>query len=369
MQGKAFMSTHKKPLRNPEVVVITGASGGVGRATARRFAQAGARVALLARGEQQLQAAARELQELGTDPLPICVDVADSEAVHAAADRIERELGAIDIWINNAMATVFARVRNIAANEFRRATEVTYLGVVWGTQAALAKMRPRNRGSIIQVGSALAFHGIPLQSAYCGAKFAARGFTEAVRCELIHDKIDIHVGMVHLPGMNTPQFEWCLSKMAYEPQPVPPIFQPEIAADAIYYAGHHRRRDIYVGNSTVQTVVGSKVAPGFLDHYLAHAAFEGQFTERKRAADRPSNLFEPTQRDYGAHGPFDDQARKHDWVTRLTTPLGAGGTRALLLAVGPLWLALMVLPSFVKGLRGAASGPRLGRHNRRLRRA
>jgi NAD(P)-dependent dehydrogenase (short-subunit alcohol dehydrogenase family) len=351
-----------------EVVVITGASGGVGRATAKRFARAGARIALLARGDQQLAAAAREVRELGGDPLPICVDVANPDAVFAAADQVERELGPIDVWINNAMATVFARLRDITPEEFRRATEVTYLGLVWGTQAALAKMGPRNRGTIIQVGSALAYRGIPLQAAYCGAKFAARGFTESLRCELIHDKIDIHVGMVHLPAMNTPQFEWCLSKMEFEPQPVPPIFQPEIAAESIYYAAHHKRREIYVGNSTVQTIVGSKVAPGMLDHYLAHAAFEGQFTQRKRSPDRPSNLFEPAPRDYGTHGQFDARARKHDWVTRLTTPLGAGGTRALLLLVGPLWLTFAVLPGFVQGLRSAASGPQLGPRNRRIRR-
>jgi NAD(P)-dependent dehydrogenase (short-subunit alcohol dehydrogenase family) len=340
-----------EPVNRREVVVITGASGGVGRATAHRFARDGARIALLARGQEQLEAAASEVRELGGEALIIPTDVSDAAAVFAAADRVEEELGPIDVWINNAMSTIFSRVQDIEPDEFRRATEVTYLGVVWGTQAALQKMRPRNRGFIVQVGSALAYRGIPLQSAYCGAKFGGRGFTEAVRCELIHDRVDVHIGMVHLPGVNTPQFEWCLSKMEYKPQPVPPIFQPEIAADAIHFAAHHRRREIYVGNATVQTIVGSKIVPGFLDHYLAHAAFEGQFTNEVRDPARPSNLFKPVPRDYGTHGPFDDRARTTDLVTRVTTVLGAGGTKSLLLIAAPLWFAFMVLPNLVRGLR------------------
>lgn len=364
---QAAIAMHSLPSQTTaETVVITGATAGIGRATALRFARDGARVALLARGEHQLDATAHEVRALGGTPLAISVDVADPDAVAAAADRVEAELGPIDIWINNAMSTVFARIRNIEPEEFRRATEVTYLGTVWGTQTALSKMRPRGRGTIIQVGSALAFHGIPLQSAYCGAKFAGRGFTEAVRCELIHDRIDIHIGMVHLPGTNTPQFQWCLSKMEYEPQPVPPTYQPEIAADSIHYAAHHRHREIYVGNATVQNVVGSKLAPGVLDHYLAHAAFEGQFTHQKRDPNRPSNLFQPVQRAYGTHGPFSDRAKTHDLVSRVTTRLGASGTHALLLVVGPLWLAFSVLPSLLKGLRGAYAGPPLGRRNSRL---
>jgi NAD(P)-dependent dehydrogenase (short-subunit alcohol dehydrogenase family) len=334
-----------------DVIVITGASGGIGRATAHRFARDGARIALLARGEHQLEATAREVRELGGEPLIVRTDVTDPKAVFAAAERVEQQLGPIDIWINNAMSTIFSRIQDVEPDEFRRATEVTYLGVVWGTQAALRAMRPRDRGVIIQVGSALAYRGIPLQAAYCGAKFACRGFTEAVRCELIHDRMHIHIGMVHLPGVNTPQFQWCLSKMEYRPRPVPPIFQPEIAADAIHYAAHHRRREIYVGNSSVQTIVGSAIAPGFLDHYLAHAAFEGQFTEQKHDPGRVSNLFHPAPTDYGTHGPFDAQARSRDLVTRATTRLGAAGTRSLLLLIGPLWLAIAVLPSLARGLR------------------
>ena len=351
-----------------EIVVITGATGGVGRATAHRFARDGARIALLARGEHQLEATAREVRALGGEPLIVCTDVADPKAVFAAAERVEQQLGSIDVWINNAMSTIFSRIQDIEPDEFRRATEVTYLGVVWGTQAALRVMRPRNRGTIIQVGSALAYRGIPLQTAYCGAKFAGRGFTEAVRCELIHDHVNIHIGMVHLPGVNTPQFEWCLSKMEYRPRPVPPIFQPEIAAEAVHYAAHHQRREIYVGNSTVQTIVGSKVVPGLLDHYLAHAAFEGQFTEQRHDPERASNLFHPAPHDYGTHGPFDAQARPRDLLTRATMRLGAGGTRALLLFIGPLWLAFAVLPSLVRGLRRNLPPDKRSRSSARARR-
>jgi NAD(P)-dependent dehydrogenase (short-subunit alcohol dehydrogenase family) len=355
--------------RTREVVVITGASGGVGRATAHRFARDGACIALLARGERQLEATAREVRQLGGEPLVLPTDVSDPAAVLQSADQVEERFGPIDIWINNAMATIFSRVQDIEPDEYRRATEVTYLGVVWGTQAALRKMRARNRGVIIQVGSALAYRGIPLQSAYCGAKFAGRGFTEAVRCELIHDRVDIHIGMVHLPGVNTPQFEWCLSKMEHRPQPVPPIFQPEIAANAIHFAAHHKRREIYVGNATVQTIVGSKVVPGLLDHYLAHAAFEGQFTDRERNPERPSNLFQPAPRDYGTHGPFDDRARRQDLVTKFTSWLGAGGTRALLVALAPLWLGFMVAPSLVRGLRHNLPPDERARSTKRARRS
>jgi NAD(P)-dependent dehydrogenase (short-subunit alcohol dehydrogenase family) len=296
--------------RRREVVVVTGASAGVGRATVQRFARQGARLGLLARGRERLEATAREVEDLGGEALPLAVDVADSEAVDAAASEVEGRLGPVDIWINNAMATVFAPVRETTAEEFRRATEVTYLGFVWGTMAALRRMAPRNRGTIVQVGSALAYRGIPLQAPYCAAKHAIQGFTESLRAELIHDGIDVHLTMVQLPAHNTPQFSWSRTKLPGHPQPVPPIFQPELAARAIEYAAHHRRRQIYVAWPAVKTILADKVAPGLLDLVLGRTGYRAQQLDEPVDPDRPSNLFQPAPGDWAAHGRFDDRARE-----------------------------------------------------------
>ena len=286
------------------VVVITGASAGVGRATVRAFARQGADIGLLARGVDGLEAARREVEAAGGRAIAIPTDVADADRVEAAADRIERELGPIDIWVNNAMVSVFSPVKELTPDEIRRVTEVTYLGVVYGTLAALKRMLPRDRGSIVQVGSALAYRGIPLQAAYCGAKHAIQGFTESLRCELLHDGSGVHVSMVHLPAMNTPQFDWVKSRLPREPQPVPPIYEPEIAADAIVWASSRRRREISVGGTTVAVIWANKIASGMLDRYLARTGYDSQQTDRPVAPNRRDNLWEPVPGDHGAHGRF-----------------------------------------------------------------
>ena len=297
-----------------EVVVITGASAGVGRATARRFASAAARIGLIARGREGLEATAREIERAGGRALVLPLDVADADAVDGAARQVEEELGPIDVWINNAMATIFAPLADVEPDEYRRATEVTYLGTVWGTMAALRRMRRRNRGTIVQVGSALAYRGIPLQAPYCGAKHAIQGFTESLRTELLHDRSQVQVTLVHLPAHNTPQFEWGRSKMPRQPQPVPPIFQPEVAAEAIEYAAHHRRRQIYVAWPTVKAIFGNKVAPGVLDLILAKHGYDEQQTEEPAQPGRPDNLFEPVDSDRGPHGPFDGRSIDRSWL-------------------------------------------------------
>jgi short-subunit dehydrogenase len=311
------------------IVVITGGTAGVGRATARRFARSGAKIAVLARGQDGLDAVARELPRLGARVvLPIRCDVGVAVQVFAAAERIEHELGPIDIWINNAMTTVFGRFRTLSPDEYERVTQVTYHGYVWGTRAALDRMVPHNRGTIVQVGSALAYRSIPLQAAYCGAKHAIVGFTDAIRSELLHDGIDVALTCVHLPAVNTPQFAWCENHMPHEAQPVPPIFQPEVIAEAIFHAAHHPRREVYVGWPTVKAVFGQKLVPGYADRVLATMGFEGQSTGRPRDPDRRSNLFEPVAGDHGARGSFDAQARGRDPIAWITTRLGAAGVMA-----------------------------------------
>src|SRR5256884_7491034 len=292
----------------PEVVVITGASAGVGRATVQAFARRGARLGLIARGPDGLEAACKEVEQLGGSALVFAVDVADAQKVEEAAARVEEEFGRIDIWVNNAMVSVFSPVKEMAAEEFRRVTEVTYLGVVYGTLAALKRMLSRDHGSIVQVGSALAYRGIPLQAAYCGAKHAIQGFTESLRCELLHDKSNVRVTMVQLPAMNTPQFSWVKSRLPRQPQPVPPIYQPEIAGEAIIYAAYQNRREMEVGMPTIVAVEGNKFFPGLMDRYLAHTNYEAQQTDEPVEADRRDNLWSPVPGDHGAHGTFDDRA-------------------------------------------------------------
>jgi NAD(P)-dependent dehydrogenase (short-subunit alcohol dehydrogenase family) len=292
----------------PEVVVITGASAGVGRATARRFARDCARIGLIARGPDGLAAAKREVEELGGCAVAIPCDVADAEAVEQAAAMIEHQFGPIDIWVNNAMASVFSPVREIPAVEFRRVTEVTYLGVVYGTLSALKRMLPRDRGVIVQVGSALAYRGIPMQAPYCAAKHAIQGFMDSLRTELIHDGSHVEVTMVQLPALNTPQFGWVKSRLPRKPQPVPPIYQPELAADAIAYAARYPRREFWVGMPTVIAIAGNRIAPGVGDRYLARTAVDAQMTDEPDDPNRPNNLWEPVPGDAGAHGAFDARA-------------------------------------------------------------
>src|SRR5437870_11243012 len=287
-----------------QVIVITGASAGVGRATVRAFAKRGADIGLLARGIDGLEAARREVEAEGGRALVLPTDVASAEQVESAAARIERDLGPIDVWINNAMVSVFSPVKELQPEEVKRVTDVTYLGVVYGTLAALKRMLPRDRGAIVQVGSALAYRGIPLQAAYCGAKHAIQGFTESLRCELLHDNSRVHVTMVQLPAMNTPQFDWVKSRLPREPQPVPPIYAPEIAANAILWAATHRRRELSVGGPTLTAIWGNKIASGLLDRYLAVTGYDAQQTNEPADPDRPDNLWTPVSGDHGAHGRF-----------------------------------------------------------------
>jgi NAD(P)-dependent dehydrogenase (short-subunit alcohol dehydrogenase family) len=300
------------------VVVVTGASAGVGRAAAKAFGSRGERVALLARGEEGLEAAAAEVRAAGGEALAIPTDVTQPEAVERAAERVESELGPIDVWVNDAMATIFAPFSEVEPAEYRRATEVTYLGCVWGTRAALGRMVPRDRGVIVQVGSALAFRGIPLQAPYCGAKHAIEGFSESVRTELLHDRSAVRLSLVHLPAVNTPQFEIGRTKLPRHPQPVPPIYQPEVAAEAIVWISSHRRRQLYVGAPTLKTVLGNRIAPALLDRYLARTGYKGQQTEEPVDPNRPDNLFEPVPGDHGTHGRFDEGARSHSTITWLS---------------------------------------------------
>ena len=330
-----------------EVVVVTGASAGVGRATAREFARRGADVALLARGAARLQAAAREVGEAGGRALVAEVDVADASALEAAAERIEAELGPINVWVNNAFAGMFARFLDMTPEEFERVTQVTYLGQVNGTRAALKRMIPRNHGAVVLVGSALAYRGIPLQSAYCGAKHALQGFQDSIRAELFHARSRVNVSMVQLPAVNTPQFDWIRKRMPGAPRPVGPVYQPEVAARAIWFAAHARRKEVVVGAPALEAIVLDKLASPILDRYLARTAVEAQHDDSDLSLERPGNLFEPGFGDPGAHGRFDSQARDRSpqlWATQ---------RRGWIAAVG---VAAAATAAFGLSLRGRTAG-------------
>jgi NAD(P)-dependent dehydrogenase (short-subunit alcohol dehydrogenase family) len=324
-------------------VVITGASGGVGRAVARGYGARGASVALLARGEDGLETAAQEVREAGGTALAIPTDVAEFDQVSAAAAAAQSAFGPIDVWVNDAFSSVFAPFDEIEPEEFRRTTEVSYLGFVYGTRAALDRMKPHNHGTIVQVGSALAYRGIPLQSAYCGAKHAIQGFTESLRCELLHDQSKVRITMVQLPAVNTPQFSWVLSRLPRRPQPVPPIYQPELAAQAIIRAADRpQRREYWVGASTAATLIANAVAPGILDRYLARTGYDSQQTKQQANADQPTNLWQPADEvaDYGARGRFSDQAHDADpqvWASQHHGLLAAAATLTGVMAARAAW--------------------------------
>ncbi len=329
-----------------EVVVITGASAGVGRATVREFAKRGASIGLIARGIDGLEGARREVEKAGGRALVLPVDVADAAQVEAAAERVESTLGPIDIWVNDAMASVFSPIKEMTAEEFKRVTEVTYLGYVYGSLAALKRMLPRDRGTIVHVGSALAYRSIPLQAAYCAAKHAVLGFFASLRTELLHDGSNVKTTMVQMPALNTPQFGWVKSRLPHKAQPVPPIFQPEVAARAIYYAAHHpERREYYVGFSTVEAIFGNKLAPSFADRYLARQGYASQQHDGPEDPNRPNNLWEPVPGDHGAHGTFDARASSfsmESWLEMNRKWLGAG---LGLLAAGALLNRVMRQPA------------------------
>jgi len=297
-------------VRKREIVVITGASAGAGRAAVREFAKHGADIGLIARGTDGLEAAAREVEEYGGKALILPVDVADAVEVQRAADEVERQLGPIDIWVNNAMTSVFSPIKEMTAEEFKRVTEVTYLGYVYGTLAALKYMLPRDRGTIVHVGSALAYRSIPLQAAYCASKHAVLGFFASLRTELIHDESNVKTTMVQMPALNTPQFAWVRSRLPRKAQPVPPIYQPEVAARLIYHAAHHaERREWYASWSVLKAIFGNKIVPSYADHYLAKNGYDSQQYDGWEDPNRPDNLFHPLRGDYGAHGTFDCRAK------------------------------------------------------------
>jgi NAD(P)-dependent dehydrogenase (short-subunit alcohol dehydrogenase family) len=349
-----------------QVVVVTGASGGIGRAVARMYGGRGAAVALLARGEDGLEGAAADVERAGGRALPISVDVGDYDQVESAAARAEKELGPLDVWVNVAFSSVFAPFTQISPEEFRRTTEVTYLGYVYGTRAALDRMRPRDRGAIVQVGSALAYRGIPLQSAYCGAKHAIQGFNESLRCELLHERSGVHVTMVQMPAVNTPQFDWVLSRLPRRAQPVPPIYQPEVAARAVLYAADHPgRREYWVGGTTMATLIADKFAPGLLDRYLARTGFSAQQTDQPADPDQPANLWQPADNrdgaDRGAHGRFDQRAHSTSpqlWASQHHGVLAAATGAAL---AGAGTLRRLLSDRSGTGRSGTGGGRRGGR--------
>ena len=326
-----------------KVVVVTGASAGVGRAVVRAFAARGANLGLIARGRDGLEGALHDVEREGRRALVLPLDVADADAVENAAAEVERTLGPIDVWVNDAMVSVFARIIDTTPEEFRRVTEVTYLGYVYGTLAALKRMQARDAGVIVQVSSALAHRSIPLQAAYCAAKHAVNGFTESLRTELLHDRSNVHVTEVDLPAVNTPQFSWVRSKLPNKPQPVPPIFQPELIADAVVFAAEHRRREIWLAWPTVEAILGEKVAPGVADRYLARTGYEAQQTSEPIEPNRRDNLYEPLPGDRGAHGTFDARARRTSamwWLSKHRMALTGTAWLALLLVGGGAWLRL-----------------------------
>jgi NAD(P)-dependent dehydrogenase (short-subunit alcohol dehydrogenase family) len=306
-------------MREPRVVVVTGASAGLGRAIARAFGARGAVVGLIARGRDGLAAVESEIRDAGGRALALPADVSDAAALQGAAERVEREVGPIDVWVNNAMVSVFSPVKEMRPGEYRRVTEVTYLGYVHGTLAALHHMLPRDAGTIVQVSSGLAFRAIPLQSAYCAAKHAIKGFTESLRTELLHDGSRVRVTMVHMPALNTPQFGWVRSRLSHKAQPLPPIFQPELGADAVVYAAlHPERRELMVAGSTLAAIWGNRIAPGLLDRYLARKGYRSQQTAEPEQPGRPDNLWRPLPGEHGAHGGFDGRAQAHSaqlWLT------------------------------------------------------
>jgi NAD(P)-dependent dehydrogenase (short-subunit alcohol dehydrogenase family) len=317
-EWRSDVTIFKNLEKKPEVVVVTGASAGVGRATVRAFAEQGAYLGLMARDYDGLDGALREVEAAGAKALVFPINVAKADEVEAAATTVEKILGPIDIWVNNAMVSVLSPVKDMTPEEFRQVTEVTYLGYVYGTLAALRRMLPRDHGVIVQVGSALAYRSIPLQSAYCGAKHAIKGFTDSLRSELIHDGSRVRVTMVQLPALNTPQFRWIKTRMPRHPQPVPPIYQPEVAADAILWAAHHDRRELHVGLSTAVVIFANKIVPGFGDWYLAKTGYDAQQTSEPVDPNRPHNLWTPVPGDHGAHGPFDSRASSRSselWAT------------------------------------------------------
>jgi short-subunit dehydrogenase len=327
--------------KKTEVVVITGASAGVGRATVQSFAKRGAHIGLIARGVRGLEGARKDVEQLGGRALAVPADIAFPEQVEAAAEQIEEYFGPIDIWINDAMVSVFSPFKEMTAAEFHRVTEVTYLGTVYGTLEALKRMLPRDAGTIVQVGSGLAYRSIPLQSAYCGAKHAIRGFTDSVRSELLHDRSRVHVTMVQLPAVNTPQFSWVKSRLPSKAQPVPPIYQPEVAAEAIYWAAHHRRREVFVGLPTAKAIELNKIMPGLLDRLLARVGYSGQQTSEPRESDQANNLWEPLDGagglDHGAHGAFDSSSRSFSaelWASQHRNWLAVIATGIVGLALG-----------------------------------
>jgi short-subunit dehydrogenase len=317
--------------------VVTGASAGVGRATVRELARRGYDLALVARGEERLKAAGREVEDAGRQAVILPADVADDDAVEDAAGAAERELGPIELWVNNAMTSVFGPFTEIDPEDFRRVTEVTYLGVVNGTRAALRRMLPRDRGLVVQVGSALAFRGIPLQSPYCGAKHAVQGFTDSVRTELLHQRSGVRITEVHLPALNTPQFDWVKSLLPRRAQPVPPIYQPEVAARAIAWAAEHDRREVRVGASTWATILANSIVPGLLDRYLGRSGFDSQQTDEPEEWDRPHNLHETVPGERGARGRFDTRAKDGSIQLWMTTHRGAA---ALAAAAGAILVAM-----------------------------
>jgi short-subunit dehydrogenase len=327
----------------PQVVVITGASAGVGRATARRFARERAHIGLVARGQAGLEAARKEVERLGGKAILLMADVSQADAVEAAAEAVAREFGPIDIWINNAMVSVFSPVNQTQAEEYRRVTEVTYLGYVHGTLAALKRMLPRDRGMIVQVGSALTYRAIPLQSAYCAAKHAIEGFTESLRTELIHDKSHVQVTLVHLPALNTPQHGWSRNRLPRKAQPVPPIYQPELAAEAIFHAAYHYRREWTLAMITDIVLLGNRLAPGLADWYAAKTGYESQMTNEPEEPDRPHNLWSPLAGDHGAHGRFGPRARTTSFQWWLTT------NRRWLMVLGVAIVALCLAGMVVFG--------------------